>query len=370
MSRMTMAERLQAVLRFEEPDRPFFFPTIGFWQETIARWHGEGLPRAVFHDVPAYLYFDFDHWLPFPIGDHEQPGLFPLFMPRVIEKKGKYEIYRDHGGKIYKRFTDGSSSIPQFLEAPVKTLDDFRALRWRLRPDFPGRCANPVFDLLSAYARVRGVPLGALFSGLFGFHRHLLGVETLMTAYFDTPELLHAMSRQWVRLCRGCIRRLRKRYGIGLVMFWEDMCFRSGPLISPRTFREFITPYYKIVIDDARDQGIEFFWVDTDGDCTLVLPLFQEVGVNVLYPFEVQAGMDIRTVRENHPRLGILGGLDKRTLALDKEAIEEEVLSKAPALLRAGGYIASLDHTVPPDVPLENFRFYMQLLKSPKLLGH
>jgi uroporphyrinogen decarboxylase len=366
---MTMAERLHAVLRFEQPDRPFFFPTIGFWAETIQRWHGEGLPAFVFHDVPAFLYFDFDHWLPFLIGDHELPNLFPPFAPRVLEKKGKYEIFRDHGGKIYKRFRDGSSSIPQFLEAPVKTMDDYRALRWRLDPGFPGRCANPVFDLMAAYCKLRGAPGGMMVSGLFGFHRHLLGVETLMTAYYDTPDMLHAMGRDWARLCKGCIRRLRKRYGITLVNFWEDMCFRSGPMISPRTFREFMTPYYKEVISDARDQGVEFFWVDTDGDCSLVIPLFEEAGVNLLYPFEAQAGMDIVKVRADHPRMAILGGLDKRVLAKDRAAIEEEVMSKVPAMLKSGGYIAALDHTVPPDVPLENFKFYLELLKSRELAG-
>ena len=140
---MNDKERLEAVLGFEETDRPFFFPTIGFWDETIERWRKEGLPPYMFNHVLGYLYFKFDYWLPFPIGDHENPGFFPLFMPKVLEKEGKYEIYRDHGGKIYKRFTDGSSSIPQFLEAPVKNMDDFRKLRWRLRANFPGRCVKP-----------------------------------------------------------------------------------------------------------------------------------------------------------------------------------------------------------------------------------
>ena len=366
---MNQKERMQAVLRFEETDRPFFFPTIGFWEETIERWHGEGLPRYMFSHALGYLYFNFDFWLPLPVGDHERPGFFPPMPPKVLEKNGRHEIFRDHSGKVYKRFTDGSSSIPQFLEAPVKNMSDFRKLRWRLRPDFPGRCENPLFDAIAAASRLTGRALCVMFCGLFGFHRHLLGVETLMTAYFDMPDVLHAMSRQWVRLTRGVVRRLVKRYGdITVAFFWEDMCFRSGPLISPNTFREFMSPYYKLVIDDARENGIEHFGVDTDGDCTLVIPLFREAGVDFLWPFEVQAGMDILKVREEHPDLAIWGGLDKRKLALTHDDIEEEVMTKVPPMLKHGGYMPALDHNVPPDVPLDNFKFFLELLKSKDVL--
>ena len=132
---MNIHERLEAVMRFETPDRPYFFPTIGFWAETIERWRGEGLPKYFFHEAFAFAHFDIDYWIPFPIGDHENPNFFPPMMPKVLSKQGPYEIYRDHAGKTYKRFTDGSSSIPQFLEAPVKTMDDFRKLRPRLRAE-------------------------------------------------------------------------------------------------------------------------------------------------------------------------------------------------------------------------------------------
>jgi uroporphyrinogen decarboxylase len=37
--------------------------------------------------------------------------------------------------------------------------------------------------------------------------------------------------------------------------------------------------------------------LDTDGDCTKLIPGFLEGGVTGLYPFEVQAGMDVRRVR-------------------------------------------------------------------------
>lgn len=367
MAGMTLIERFRAVMNFQETDRPWLMPTIGFWDETLERWRKEGLPFYV-NEVTAFAYFDFDVFIPLFIGHHEQPGFFPPFAPKVIENGERHRLVRDYSGKIYKEFTDGTSSIPQFLEAPIKNMDDFRRHRWRLEPGFPGRCENPVNDAIQAAAKLRSIPLGVIVCGLFGFHRHMLGVETLMTAYFDMPELIHAMSRQWVKLTRGAIRLLKKRYDIIFVNFWEDMCFRSGPLISPNTFRKFMSPYYKLVIEDARENGLEFFGVDTDGDCTLVIPLFEDAGVNLMWPFEVQSGMDVRVVREKHPEMVISGGLDKRALAVDHAAIDEEVLSKVPRMLSKGGYMPAIDHAVPPDVSLENFNYYLRLLRSKRIL--
>jgi len=360
---MTPKERFDAAMRFEKPDRPFFFPTIGFWRETIQRWHGEGLPKYV-NEITGYLYFNFEYPVPLPNGSHEQPGFFPPFRRKVLEEKDEYRIVRDWSGKTFKEFKDKSSSIPLFLESPVKNMDDFRNLKWRLRPEVPGRAVNPAFDAVRAWSKISRLPFGAMYSGLFGFHRHLLGDEELMVAYFDAPDLVHAMSRAWARLVRETTRRQRKHYGVSFLSFWEDMCYVNGPLVSPRIFREFMTPYYKQVIDDAKDQGIEFFGVDTDGDCTLLIPLFKEVGVNWMWPFEVQSGMDVLKVRENHPDLVIMGGLDKMVLAESREAIEAEVMRKVPPLLEKGGYIPAIDHNVPPEVPLENFKFFLKLLKS------
>lgn len=361
---MTPRERFVATLRFEPVDRPWRLETIGFWRETIHRWHNEGLPRFVFNEIAAMPWFKFDPWITVYIGAAEDPGMFPPFAPKVIERDGETEIVRDFSGKTYRRFRDRSASIPQHVGSPVSNMDDFRAIRWRLDPNFPGRCDNPVWNGAAALAERYDAPFNVHVSGLFAFHRHLMGVEKLMYAYYDQPELIHAMSRQWVRLCAGVIRRFARKTQITAVNFWEDMCFKNGPIISPKIFTKFLTPYYRQVTDTARECGAEGLMVDTDGDCTLLIPLFIDVGINFLYPFEVQAGMDIRKVREQWGnKLAIMGGIDKRVLERTEEEIEAEVEAKVPALLRSGGYIPSLDHAVHPDVPLKNFKFYMRLLR-------
>jgi hypothetical protein len=370
MASMTMKERFLATLRFGELDRPWRFETLGYWEETIERWHSEGLPRYVFNATVAVPYFGIDFWVPVWIGAHEDPGFFPHFIPKVLEQKDNFEIVRDFSGKTFKQFRDGSSSIPQHVDSPVKTLHDFKRLRWRLNPDFPGRCDNPLWDSAILASKVIKAPLGIHFSGLFGFHRHLIGVEQLMYMYFDNPELIHAMGREWAKLTKGVVRRISRKGDVNILIFWEDMSFKSGPLISPNTFKKFLTPYYKEVIDDAKECGVECFTVDTDGDCTLLIPLFIDVGVNCMYPFEVQAGMDIRKVRADWGRqLMIMGGLDKLKLENSTDEIDREVMLKVPEMLSQGGYVPGIDHAVHPSVPLSNFKYFVKLLRETKWPG-
>jgi uroporphyrinogen decarboxylase len=209
------------------------------------------------------------------------------------------------------------------------------------------------------------MPVYLYMCGLFGQARHLLGFENLMFAYYDAPALIHAIGEHWVTLHTSVIEQMTASAKIDAIDFWEDMSYRNGPMIGPQLFREFMSPYYKRVIECARSCGIEVFEVDSDGNVDELIPLFLEAGVNKLLPFEVQAGMDIRDVRKKYgTKLIIEGGIDKRVLALDRAAIREEVESKVPFLLRDGGYFPAIDHYVPPDVPLENFEYFLNLIRE------
>ncbi len=359
---MNARERFRATCRFEPVDRPFRWE-IGFWPETIARWHNEGLPEEV-DDLLAYLHFRMDLRVPLILGSYENPGLCPLFEEQALEETGEYRVKRDRVGAVIREFKSGQSALPQFLEFPVKDMRTFEDIKWRLDPSNTERLGVDWESSAQAYNESEA-PVFAYICGLFGTARHLLGFEKLMLAYYDMPEVIHAIGEQWVTLYTSLLERIAGSARIDAIDFWEDMAYRNGPMIGPATFREFMTPYYRRLIDCARSLGIEVFEVDTDGNCSVLIPLFLEVGVNMLYPFEVQAGMDIREVRSKYGKqLIIQGGLDKRKLAEDFDAIREEVESKVPALLQSGGYIPSLDHNVPPDVPLKNFEFYLNLVRE------
>jgi uroporphyrinogen decarboxylase len=361
---MTPRERLIATVRFEPLDRPVRWEAIGFWTETLARWHREGLPAGVKEEISAYLWNGFDLQVPLYLGAHLHAGFDPLFAEEILDQDGQHTIKRDFSGSVVKVFTDGSSTPPHFLKFPVRDRQSWEEVKPRLDPDTPGRLAGwaPFIGL----AQAQPLPLIVYLPGLFGTHRHLLGFEPLMISYYEQPELLHDISRHWVKLWKGALAKVAQQQRPDMISLWEDMCGKNGPLISPKMFAAFMAPYYhELVAFVKQELRIPVVGVDTDGNLTKLIPLFVNAGVNLLWPFEVQAGMDVLKVREAWPQqFAILGGMDKRELAKNQAAIAAEVRRVLPAMLKKRGYVPSLDHNVPPDVPFENWIYYRDLVRE------
>lgn len=125
-------------------------------------------------------------------------------------------------------------------------------------------------------------------------------------------------------------------------------------------------PRYKQITDFLRSSGINIIHLDSDGDINELIPLWlKECGVNFPWPLEVAAGMDGVALRKKYGKEIILGGnIDKRVFAKGKGAIREEVMSKVPFLVKTGGYFPGLDHIIPPDISLDNFRYFINLLRE------
>ena len=60
----------------------------------------------------------------------------------------------------------------------------------------------------------------------------------------------------------------------------------------------------------------------------------------------------------------MIGGIDKIEMAKGKAAILDEMRKKIPTLIKEGGYIPGIDHSIGSDISLENAVFYMETLKE------
>jgi uroporphyrinogen decarboxylase len=124
-----------------------------------------------------------------------------------------------------------------------------------------------------------------------------------------------------------------------------------------------MTPCYKKITEFAYANGVDFVSVDSDGDCTELAEVLVEAGVNLLWPFERQAGNDLLAYRKKYPKLGMMCGFDKTAMAKGKAEIDKE-MEMVAEMLKYGGYIPSPDHLIPSDVSWENFKYYSIRLKE------
>jgi uroporphyrinogen decarboxylase len=186
-----------------------------------------------------------------------------------------------------------------------------------------------------------------------------MGTENLSYAWYDYPEMMHEMMEFYADLIIEVSKPVLEQVDVEYFTLNEDLSMKNGPLLSPDTFREFIFPHLKRLVEFMKSHGVRYFALDTDGNPTVLVPLFMDAGVDVLWPLERASDVHPVDIRKQFgPSLRMWGGVDKRVLPLGKAAINAHLRELIP-LIEEGGYIPTIDHTVPPDVSWDNFRYYM-----------
>ena len=353
---MNDLERFRACMAYESMDRAPY-RSWGAWPETIERWQNEGYdpanPRA----------FGTDRW-----ETRNWFGPTPPFEHKVVEETRETILYVNHEGILMREWkANRYSSMPQFVRFPVETREEFRTFwKERMQPDLAVRIGPDWKEQLAAY-RDRDFPLIVFpdrWGGFFGPQRNLVGVERLCMMFYDDPVFLEEMLDANAGFLIRMMDQILDHTDVDVFGFWEDMAYKTGPLVGPGLFRKFALPRYRRVVDFCRGRGVEWFCLDSDGDITKLIPIWLDAGINILYPFEVQCGMDVVDVRKEYGRdLRMWYGIDKRALAAGPDAIDAE-LARVTPLVRDGGYIPSTDHSIPPDVSYDNYCCFMEKLSA------
>jgi len=337
---------------------------IGYWPETIRQWKKEGLPCELFeNDCQKSITEYFGLFDPWEVDAKLMLQMNPAFEVEVLEEDDRIRVERDAQGAVVRRFKseDDENSIPQYISFPVANMDDFKRIREeRFRVDDPERQLDPSFwDELREKAKDPECLISCQPGSLYGWPRNWMGMESLAIAFYEQPELVEAMMDIVVDLALNGLKQIPDDIPIHYAAWWEDMCYKTGPLISPKLFREYMIPRYKQVTAEIGRHGCQLCQVDSDGNIHELAPLWLEAGVNVLMPCEVAANTDMFWLRKEYGRqMRFTGGIDKRALIKGKEAIDVELDRIAP-MVEDGGFIPHVDHSVPPDVSLENFRYYL-----------
>jgi uroporphyrinogen decarboxylase len=387
---MNTRERFVTIMNFEKPDRMLRWE-LGYWYATLERWYREGLeskyqpsktsvefnpglgvrgeaaphedyskrrPRE--RDAHDYLGFD-DGLVALPVNAGPQPP----FERKVFEDTDNHIVFQDEYG-VKKKLKKLGASTPEFVGWPAETREGFERLKEeRFSAELRDRIPESWPELVESYKN-RDYPtaLGGYPFGFYGFLRYMMGEERLLYNFYDDPDLVRDMmsffADFWIELWNQVLDEVE----VDCVHFWEDMSYKSGPLISPAMFREFMSPCYRRITDSLKDRGVSVIVVDTDGNIDVLLPLFLEAGLTGIYPIEVQAGNDLVAIRERYPKAHLMGGIDKIKVSKGRESIDEELEGKLPFMLERGGYIPHLDHHVHPEISWQDFCYYRRRLEE------
>lgn len=346
--------RFQAMMNYQPVDHTPYW-SWGGWPETYQRWETEGCDLKTYDpNGKADRRIVYSQWW-FPT---------PPFEYQVLAEDEFTITYINHEGITMRERKDNPySSMPQFIRFPVETREDFRAFwRERMQPDLSKRI-GPDWRAQLIAARAQPQPLIIIsdrWGGFFGPLRNMLGVQPLCTMFYDDPALIDEMMDANADLTIAIMDQVLDVVTIDAFTMWEDMAYKTAPLLSPTLARRHMLPRYRRVVDFLRGRGVQWIGLDSDGQIDPLMPVWLDAGLNFLYPFEVQSGMDVLAVRKKYGReLRIWGGVDKRVLAQGHAEIDAE-LARVRPLMEEGGYLPHTDHSVPPDVSFQNYLYFMQ----------
>ena len=371
---MNDKERFMRCLRFEAADH---VPNmeICLWAQTTERWRNEGMPA----DVPTDFMHGCDY---FGLAGYDALHLndtspVPPLPERVLSEDEETVTFSDSFGRVRRALKTGTvggtrMSMDTYLEFPVRDRATWREYRRHYLGD-PSERYPADYGAAKARLAVSQKPVSLLeplggTPGYYSLMRDWMGTEGLSYLFYDDPALIQECAEFITDYVMRLLERALRDVRFDFHYIHEDMAGKGGPLMGPELFRRFFLPEYKKLIGFLRSRGVPLILVDTDGDHRPLIPAFLEAGVDGFGPIERAAGMDPVDLRRQYGKsVVMIGGVDKRAVARGPAAIDRELDEAVRPIIEQGGFIPCIDHAIPPDVSLENFRYYLG--KKRELLG-
>ena len=273
---MKPRERVLAVLQGRLPDR---VPRFEIWID--------GLLDELGQDDPTTAYADLG----------QDCVMLPTLNPPTsnawrsgVDEWGR--VWQDGtfvGGAVdtqadLDRYTPPLAYVEQFYD-PDQVL--------QVRESYPDHCLT------------FGTHIGPFTAGYMA-----MGFERFFLRFSEDPAFVHRLLEQRTQWCIAMFQRAVD-LGAEVLILGDDAGHRSGPMVSPRTWREFILPYHRRIVE-ALDAPL--IW-HSDGDVGPLLGMAIEAGFVGVHGLDPLAGMDLaRVKREYGQDLVLVGNVDARVL--------------------------------------------------------
>ena len=325
MSEMTNRQRFDRLMSFQPVDRLPMMEWAPWWDKTLDRWRGEGLPEELTDAVDVQRHL----------------GLDPIRHVWISHWTDRAPQPASHGAGI------------------IADLADYEAVRPTLYGDG--------FDAekLRAWAeqqRSGELLLWLTFDGFFWYPRRMLGIQRHLYAFYDQADLMDRINADLLDHQRRVLEAVLEICTPDFMTFAEDMSYNHGPMISRELCERFLAPWYRQIVPPLKAAGIRVL-VDSDGDVTELVDWMLALGVEGFLPLERQAGVDVGELRRRWPKLLMLGAFDKMVMHRGERAIRQEFERLGP-VAAAGGFVPSVDHQTPPGVSLQQYREYLAIFRD------
>jgi uroporphyrinogen decarboxylase len=345
---------------------------FGYWQELLEEWAEQGcIPVELSknaYDIKTLS--ELDKIIGWDCGwglcEGTNNSLYPPFEKKVIEtlSDGSQRVQTELG--VIEKVKPGVVSIPSEDDYLLKDREAFEEL---FKPKMQYSPERVDIEYFKRFNETRDTenPIGLNVGSVMGDIRNITTVMGMSYLIYDEDEdLFKDIVDTYADMQYKCAEAvLETGAKFDYAHFWEDICFKNGPLISPELFDELCAKHYKKRTELCHKHGIDIISLDCDGVIDKLIPTWIENDVNVLFPIEIGTwGDQFEAARKKYGNkiLGV-GGMDKTAFRKDKAAVDMEI-ERMKRLASMGGFIPCPDHRIMPGSKFELVQYYVEEIKK------
>jgi hypothetical protein len=357
-------DRVRKALSFQQPDRIPRFDL--FWQEFIDKWLTE---KKLPPDTNINEYYDLDFVL---CVMNEDPKVESF---TLIERGEDYTIFKSGFGCTCKKAD--YSPMPAYLDFEIKAADQYEEFVLD-DPDDERRYYQPSANILSSSGNVEAPSFQDQMAGEEGkvprmglvlegqeFMWRIRGMQELFVDLMLEETKVKKMLER-VEAFETQLGLNQIKMGVDLMFVGGDVAYDKGMFYSPDTWRNFFKPVLRNMCQAFKSAKPDLkILYHGCGNASVIFDDLIECGIDAYQSLEVKAGLDVVELKKKYRnRLAFVGNIDVRdVLTGDKRNLERDVLRRLNAA-KGGGYIPMSDHSVPDNVPVDNYDFYMDLINA------
>ena len=235
-------------------------------------------------------------------------------------------------------------------EGLVRTRADLDAF------DFPTIDDADFTDIEEAPRHLpEGMKIMSSTTGIWESVWQVMGFEDFCFACADDSTLIDELFDRFADFHWRVFMKSIDMPEVAAMWYTDDMAYATGPMIDPAILRRHVFPVMKKMGQACREREMPFVF-HSDGDVTSLMDDILGAGVTALHPIEPKAMDSAELKRKYGGRLALVGNIDVDFLSRAAPDEIRTVTAEKIRTLGPDGYGVGSANSVPPWVPIENYR--------------
>jgi uroporphyrinogen decarboxylase len=301
----------------------------------------------------------------------------PAWTP--IERQEHRWVIRAPNGKILAHMPDGALYFEQTyfplaeVNGPHTVREALDQTMWTAIASPPGPVDHQALreGARQLRARTDRAIIGLFGGNLFEIGQFCYRNDLFMMMLAAEPAKAHAFLDELMEIHLENLERFLATVGpyIDIILFGDDLGMQTGPMISPRMYREFFKPRHRLLWNRAKELASVKVMLHCCGGVRELLPDLIEAGLDAINPVQISCrGMAAGELKAEFGRDITFwgGGCDTRDILLNATPaqVAEHVKRQVEILRPGGGFVFQQVHNILANVPPENIIAMLDAVNS------